>query len=595
MCGFTGVVSFGKINNDELKKSNQHSHCRGPDNLSNLVGGGDVNYNLWFNRLAILDLSEKANQPMISKDSNYILMFNGEIYNSLKLREKLSKLDYKFKTSHSDTETLFAGLQLFGVDFINKIEGQYAFIFFNKKERKIYLARDRVGQKPLYMHVNNQELLFGSNLKSILEIKKNNRVDVDSLQQYLAYGVNFSPRTLFKDIHKIPAGNYIEIDYSQDTFTSKNIQYWNISSYIDDKKFDQEEFEELFSESVSKRMLADVGIANFLSGGIDSTSIVKNLSDNGFQVNTFSVIIKNKKYNEKKYIQEVVDKYYTKHEEVTVDENIPKKIIRDAIRSLDEPYGDPSVVPSYYLSQLISSKYKVAISGDGGDELLGGYFRIKNHLMKKSKLNNLISKLYHISPSLMGSGTNFKSLDSNIFKSYLTYLEDLKFLNFFGISKFSEYLRINPFKKEVDYKVLLTAEYKYYLADQMMYKVDRTSMANSLEVRSPFVDHKLIEYIFSHSTEYFHTKIQKLPLRKYLSLDFSSEFLDRPKQGFVFDYKQWVYSNFDMIINELEKSELTTFLNTKKLHKLNIFKTRINALRLWRVYVLVNYLDEINS
>ena len=592
MCGFTGSVSFNEIDEIKLEKSNIHSHCRGPDNISNVVGKDDVCYNLWFNRLAILDLSTKANQPMVSEDSNSIIMFNGEIYNSNILREKISGHNYNFQTSHSDTETLFAGLNIYGINFINELDGQFSFFYLNKKKKKIYFARDRVGQKPLYVSTTKKNILFASNLRSILEFKSNVEIDNDSINQYLAYGANFAPRTLFKNIYKISAGNYLEIDYGGGEFIKRSVEYWNPASFIDNKKFNQVEFESLFAESVSKRMISDVEIANFLSGGIDSTSIVKNLSDLNYKVNTFSVIVGNQKYNEKKYIQKVVNKYKTNHKEIIVDERISNLIINEAIKCLDEPYGDPSVVPSYYISKLISKNYKVAISGDGGDELLGGYYRLKNHLKKKKYLDNLISNLYKIYPSFLGTGSKLKSLSSNSFEAYLSYLEDAKFIKLLGINELAKSLRANINEKEPLYKSLLSLEYKYYLADQMMFKVDRTSMANSVEVRSPLVDHKLVEYIFSHSFEYFDSKNQKLPLQSYLSNDFSTKFLNRPKQGFVFDYKKWVYKNFSIINEEIVSSKLDKFVSSKSLLKLKFIKTRINALRIWRLFVLASYLNE---
>ena len=595
MCGFTGTLSFNEIDEVQLEKSNQHSHCRGPDNISNIKGKKDIHYNLWFNRLAIVDLSTQANQPMVSQDSSSLIMFNGEIYNSNILREKISKHNYKFQTSHSDTETLFAGLNIYGINFINEISGQFSFVYIDKKKKKVYFARDRIGQKPLYINTTEEDILFASNLRSILDYKNKVEVDKESIDQYLAYGTNFAPRTLFKDIFKIPAAHYLEIDYEGGKFIKKSVEYWNPLSFLDNKEFIQAEFETLFEESVVKRMIADVEIANFLSGGIDSTSIVKNLTNLNYKVNTFSVLVGNEKYNEKKYIQQVVNKYKTNHEEIIVDEKISNKLIREAIQCLDEPYGDPSVVPSYYISKLISQKFKVAISGDGGDELLGGYYRLKTHLKKKNYIIKLISKLYSIYPAFLGTGSKFKSLNNNDFEAYISFLEDSKFIKLLGISQLPDSLRIKMNSKIPLYKSLLAMEYKYYLSDQMMFKVDRTSMAHSVEVRSPLVDHKLVEYIFSHSFEYFGSNNQKLPLQNYLSNDFSQDFLNRPKQGFVFDYKKWIYKNFSLIKKEIESSQLKKFINSKYLYKLNFIKTRINALRIWKLFVLASYLNETSK
>ncbi len=595
MCGFTGELSFNKIDNSLLRDANNHSICRGPDNLTNYVDGGELNIDLWFNRLAIIDLNEKANQPMTSEDSNSILMFNGEIYNSGELRNDLEANGVKFRTSHSDTETLLVGLDLFGIDFITKLEGQFSFVHINKSNKKAYFVRDRLGQKPLYYKFNEKRVIFCSNLKSILDIDNELSVDPKSIEQYIAYGVNFAPRTLFKEIKKIKPATYLEIDFSDNKFEIKEKKYWEPDIYLDNKIFNYKIFQKLFSESVRKRTISDVPLATFLSGGIDSTSIVKKLNDLDYPTNTFSVVVNNEKYNEKEFIDKVVNTYETEHYEANIDFEISDEIINKSIKSLDEPYSDPSVVPSYYLSELISTKYKVAISGDGGDELLGGYYRIKNHLKKNRFLKNVLSKLYYFYPAMMGSGTNLKSMSNNYIESYISYLEDGKFYKMLFKKNISKDLRININKSGSTYKTLLKTDYAYYLSDQMMFKVDRTSMSNSLEVRSPFVDHKLIEYIFSHNTDYFDGSAQKLPLRKYLSSDFDKYFLNRPKQGFVFDYKNWVFSNLDNIFYTINRSILKEYINIKKLYKLRLFKTRINSLRIWRIYVLACYLNDIND
>ena len=593
MCGFIGCVSFKEIESVNLQKANYHSKCRGPDDTSQLTHNSDINYDLWFNRLAIVDLSSNANQPMVSKTLGSVLMFNGEIYNSRNLRKKIT--NYNFLTSHSDTETLLAGLDQFGINFIKELEGQFSFFYLNKKMKKIYLVRDRVGQKPMYFSCNSSSLNFASNLKSLLIYEKNYFIDKESITQYLSFGVNFSPNTIFKNIFKLSPGTIAEIDYSEKKFVLKTKEFWNPKSFINEEPFKQSEFIEIFSDSVEKRMIADVEIANFLSGGIDSTTIVKNLNDLGKPVNTFSVIIKSSKYNEKEFIDEVVKKFNTNHREVLIDEKLSNDLIKKALKSLDEPFGDPSVVPSFFLSNLISSEFKVAISGDGGDELLGGYKRLKNYFSNKNALTNFISKAYKMYPTFLGTGTNLQSKNNDKFVAYKAFLEDEKFTNLLVEKSTNKKIKLNDFGKEVEFKEILQYEYKHYLSDQMMFKVDRTSMANSLEVRSPFVDHKLIEYIFSHSYEYLNTGNQKEPLRKYLSSNFDKNFLDRPKQGFVFDYQSWVFSNLDFIFDTINNSKINSYINLTSLNKIKLIKSRINALRIWRIFVLANYLNEIND
>ena len=247
MCGFTGVISLESINNENTKDSNQFSLCRGPDNQKNLTGScGKYNYDLWFNRLSIIDLSEKANQPMKSYISDSIIMFNGEIYNSEYLRNKIIGKKYEFTTSHSDTETLLAGLEIFGIEFIEQIDGQFSIFYWNKRLNKIYLIKDRLGQKPLYFSISKNELLFASNKKSLLRMKKNLDINLNSIHQYIAYGVVFSPNTIYENIRKVIPGTYIEIDYKSDIFQQKDITYWKPENYLDDKSFNQDEFIEIF-------------------------------------------------------------------------------------------------------------------------------------------------------------------------------------------------------------------------------------------------------------------------------------------------------------------------------------------------------------
>ena len=595
MCGFTGCFSFKSINPRDIEEGNKIAVCRGPDNQKNISGNEGINFDLWFNRLSIIDLNENANQPMVSSSLNSLIMFNGEIYNSSSLRNKEDFKNYDFKTSHSDTETLLAGLDVSGIEFIQNLEGQFAFVYWNKKEQKIFFVKDRLSQKPLYFNLDQKTITFASNLRSLLKILKNTSLNDNFIKQYIAYGVVFSPNTIFDNILKIEPGHYIEIDYSNNSFNTLVKKYWQPTDFIENKKFSQEEFMDIFSQSVEKRLVSDVPIANFLSGGIDSTSIVKKISELGHKINTFSVVVDKSELNEELYINEVVSKYSTNHNQIRVESSISSENIFEALNCLDEPYGDPSIVPSYLLSKLISKEYKVAISGDGGDELLGGYSRMKNHLIKRNKLTNLYSQLYKVYHPLFGSGTRLKSFSSDFLAAQKSYLEDEKLVNLLYDTNINPESEISFINDKSSYKSVLINEYKFYLSEQMMLKVDRASMANSLEVRSPLVDNKLVEYILNTSHDYISKDLQKLPLVEYLKEDFDSLFLQRPKQGFVFDYKTWVFENFDLLSGIVNASELNNYFYSYKVNMLKKYKTRINALRIWRIFVLANYLNSIKS
>ena len=466
---------------------------------------------------------------------------------------------------------------------------------FDESNNKFYLIRDRLGQKPLYLNFNNKRVDFGSNLISLLKISKNTSLDEQEIYNYLAYGINNSPKTLFKSITKVKPGEIVSIDLGKTQFSISKFNYWNIEDYQDEKNFNEEEFFDIFSESLKLRIEADVPVSNFLSGGIDSTSVVKNMLDKGHEINSFSVYIDNPKYDESEYIKQVVKKYDLNHEFVKITSEIKNKDIFESLDCLDEPYYDPSVVPSYLLSREIAKKYKVAISGDGGDELLGGYQRTILSLNKASFFKNLFSKLYFLYPAVLGTGNKLLSNSNNLEKRFRSFLEDQKLINLFGIKADQyNYASHLSFDNKNIYKNLLIGDYRFYLPEMMMFKIDRTSMANSLEIRSPFVDNKLIEYVMSTSTHYIDFEKPKNLLKNYLREDFNDKFLNRKKQGFVFDVEEWVYTNLDIVTDIISRGNVVNNLDKNITSKLMINKSRINGQRIWKLFVLENYLQRNN-
>ena len=594
MCGYIGKVSFSTFDDKDLESSNSFITCRGPDSKRKTKNfDEDLKYSLIFNRLSILDLNEKANQPMFSKNKEQILMFNGEIYNHRELRRDLEK-KIEFITDHSDTEVVLNGIYIHGIEFVKKLRGQFSFFYLDKKKKKIYLARDRVGQKPLYYKQTDESLIFASNLKSLVSFEGVYELDQKSVIEYLNYGAVSSPNTILSGFKKVNPSEIIEFEYKNNFIDKKIIKYWEIESYIGNKTFDNEEFFNVFSDSINIRNEADVPIASFLSGGIDSSSIIKNLFNNKNDINTFSIKVDNKKYDEGPWSDLVANKYETNHKSVMVSSNINLEAINESIDCLDEPYSDPSVVPSYMLSKEISKYYKVAISGDGGDELLGGYTRTALSLKNTSNMSNLISNLYPIYPSFMGTGNYFLSKSNNLDSKYSSFLEDKKLLKLLKLKNDDTRNNINIIKNIDPYKSLLIADYNFYLPDMMLFKIDRTSMANSLEIRSPFVDHKLIEYIFSHDTNYYSTNNSKALLKEYLQEDFGNNFVNRRKQGFVFDIENWIFSNIKEISGIIYSGKVNEIITKSTIKSLSRYKSRINSHRIWKLYVLNNYLSRLN-
>lgn len=596
MCGYIGSVSFNTIDYEKLSKCNSALICRGPDSKKFIQGvDNNINYAFIFNRLSILDLSEKADQPMLTETGNQILMFNGEIYNNRDLRENLLQKGAKFMTSHSDTEVILNGLYIEGIDYLKKLRGQFSIFYLDKVEKIIYLARDRLGQKPLYYRNTETSFEFSSNLKSLLNFNSNFEIDSLQMLNYLNLGIVPSPNTLFKGFKKLLPGSYIKIKYSGKKFEEISKTYWKTDDYLNTKKFQSDEFFSILYDAVNLRMIADVKVANFLSGGIDSTSIVKILHDKGEEINTFSVDVENKKYDESKWSKLVSEKYSTNHSFIKISSSIEMEDIEDSLSSLDEPYSDPSVIPSFLLSKHISKQYKVAISGDGGDELLGGYKRTALSLHENTKFKNTLSKLYSIYPSFLGSGNYFLSKSNSFANVYRSFLEDKKLLKLFGINSSVYQFPINETLEIDKYKSLIEADYNFYLPEMMMFKIDRTSMANSLEVRSPFVDHKLVEYVLSHETSYYDKLHTKKILKEFLLEDFNREFIDREKKGFVFDLENWIYENFKFVKTNLLEGVLNNYFNINNLKYLKVNKSRINAHRMWKLYVLERYLHNVKS
>lgn len=592
MCGFLGKMSFNDFDKTDIITPNKKILCRGPDKTKDLTfSNKGTQTSLIFNRLAILDLSEKADQPMVSRDDNYILMFNGEIFNHVGLRRRLEKSGSTFYTSHSDTEVVLEGLISEGLKFVTELRGQFSICFIDKKAGRVHLIRDRLGQKPLYYTSSNTDLIFGSNLNSVQELIDKPSINEKQVINYIKYGVTGKGETLLNSVNKVLPAEVVTIDYKNLSFSVFKEKYWSIQDKIDNKKFVTEEFIDKFSEAVRIRADADVPVANFLSGGLDSTSIVKNMHDQNIGINSFTVASDNKIYDESFRAKTTSLKYQTNHQVSNITEEITMDLIDDAIGSLDEPYSDPSVVPSYLISKKISEKYKVAITGDGGDELLGGYQRTKISMKNPNIYMRPLSYVYKLYPPYLGTGAKFLSKNSDISVRYRAFLEDNNLLR---LLKIKQNKAENLIESEVtikDYKSMLLSDYQFYLPEMMMYKIDRTSMANSIETRSPFVDHELIEYVFSHTTEYTEGQGQKQVLKDYLVGDFGKEFVNRKKQGFVFDIESWIFNNVNYFYENIKNSHLSNYIDLTSLNLLKLNKSRINSHRIWKLYVLGKFIN----
>lgn len=600
MCGFIGTFSKNKIDQNRIEEANNHLICRGPDHKNAYAGNlnekfgmkNTLNFSFIFNRLSIIDLSDTANQPMISTIFNTTLMFNGEIYNHENLRKELEAEGVKFFTDHSDTEVVLNGLSTQGPSFVKKLIGQFSIAFLDHNSEKVYLIRDRLGQKPLFYFIDNNNISFSSNLKSLIRLNNKFDLDNDSIDEFLNLGVVTSPNTIFKNHQKVEPGQLIEIDLKEN-FNKKTEYYWKLEDSYGTSKFDSDVFYDLLFDSIKMRNVSDVPIANFLSGGIDSSLIVMFQSLIQSKPNTFSVGYEDIKYDESKWSNLVSEKYSTNHDLMFLNIDDLKNLVDDSLNIFDEPYADPSVLPSYSISKLISENYKVAISGDGGDELSGGYSRT-HQTLKSSNFNHAILKvIYDMYPSYLGSGINILRNSNNKIAAYSTYFEDKKLLNLLNIKQNNNFVEKFITSDFTNYKNLMFTEYKFYLSEQMMLKVDRTSMASSLEVRSPFVDHRIVEYLFSINEKDYISKEPKFILKELLADDFDSKFLNRKKMGFVFNVEDYIKNNI-MNIEKILFNGLDIFQkNSKQIKKLSIFHSRTNALRLWKMFTLQKFVNSL--
>ena len=597
MCGFLGSIGIDEVSEHSIKDANKYIECRGPDEtvFKNLTDSRfnfkntDYQHLQIFNRLSIIDLTNLGSQPMFSDEKSTSILFNGEIFNHKELRAEMESEGLVFKSNNSDTEVLLLGFSKYGKDFVNRVIGQFSIVFFDYKKNLIFLIRDRLGQKPLFYSFQDESLVFGSNLKSIVNLTNNRKINQNSVSEYLNIGVVTSPNTIFENIYKVKPAEIIELHISNIISKKSSEVYWNIEDFVDNKEFDESHFKDLLSDSVRLRNIADVPVACFLSGGIDSSTIVKLLTESGESVNTFSISYEDPKYDEKQWFEQVKEKYKTNHTTETVGKKIDIDHIMESIEIFDEPYSDPSNFPSYMISKKISEKYKAAISGDGGDELVGGYKRV-NKILNRKKQFNFLRYFYNIYPNFLGTGNIFHRNSSDISEAYNSFFWDRKFLSILGIKDYKPSDYFQNISKDL-YKSLLISDYKLYLSEMMTLKVDRTSMANSLEVRSPFIDHRLIEYILSTKPSYVDYGIPKKIFKEYLSEDFDSEFINREKMGFVFNLEEWIYSNKDKVFTELKNGNLSKIIKIEKINLLLLNKSRINANRIWKLYLLEKYLS----
>lgn len=579
MCGIVGELRFqGKsVNTAIIEKMRDRLVHRGPDDKGLFV---DKQIGLGFRRLAILDLTAAGHQPMQSDDREITIVFNGEIYNFKERKKELEQKGYFFK-SQSDTEVIIALYKEYGMEFMKYLRGMFAIAIWDSKRQRLILVRDRLGKKPLKFYRDNHGIIFASELKAILEHPRvQKKIDPIAIHHYLTLQYVPAPLTGFIGIEKLPAGHFVVIE--NDKMIIK--RYWDLKFITNNQLTEDEWTEKILNELrtvVRMRLISDVPLGAFLSGGIDSSAIVALMAEYSNQpVKTFSIGFEEDRYNELPYARQIAKLYNTDHTEFIVKpQNVD--ILPQIAWQYEEPYADSSALPTFLLAQLTRQHVTVALNGDGGDENFGGYERYPIYMLasRLSKWPSLIRPLMNaiaraargIYPTdFTNRSARFSStLASPPARRYLEYLQyfsdEYKTTNY--TSDFREQtnnigptwntfslLMDNTYTNEPINQALYT-DIKTYLPDDLLVKVDIASMAWSLEGRSPLLDHVFMELTATiPATLKVRGWQKKYIFRKALKNIVPDNILNRPKRGFSIPIDKWFRGELNQLIeNHLEK------------------------------------------
>lgn len=561
MCGIAGMIGRQDdiVDAADVRRMCQTIIHRGPDD-EGIYAKGPVG--LGMRRLSIIDLSG-GRQPIHNEDQSVWVVFNGEIYNFPELRRELEARGHHFYT-HSDTEVIVHLYEEMGSDCVKKLRGMFAIALYDERRQLLLLARDRMGKKPLhYAHVNGQ-LFFGSEIKTILAVAPElAEVNPEGILQYFYFGYIPDPLTAFPKIHKLPPGHLLEYSAGRTTLR----QYWDVPAFGTNHKTSEEEcLEELerrLAEAVRIRLISDVPLGALLSGGVDSSIVVALMARNSAsKVKTFSIGFRNQDFNEGEYARMVAERFGTDHHDLVVEPNISEAL--DLLsHMMEEPFGDSSMIPTYYVSKLARQHVTVALSGDGGDELFAGYDRyIVNLRRGRYVIPPWMGQLYrdYVYPRLPQEVRGRKFAWNISLPQRERYLDGLSFLpalhrerslftdDFVATARqlahplrqFEDYYDRAPAQDPLSR--LLYLDMKTYLTADILAKVDRMSMATSLEMRCPILDHELVEWVAGLPVKYkFQSGTRKYLLKKLaVRLGIPPALLHRRKQGFSLPLVHWM-------------------------------------------------------
>ena len=613
MCGICGYIGDFDISLEVLKKMNDTMYHRGPNDSGAEIYStqGNKYVGLAQRRLSIMDLSMLGHQPMHSNDGRITVVFNGEIYNFKEIREQITT--YSFK-SQCDTEVIIAAYLEWGIDCVNKFNGMFAFALYDRRDESLFLVRDRIGKKPLYYYHNGNDFVFASECKPILHypyfVKK---INLNVLPFFFCNQYIQAPETIFENVYKLEPGSILH--YKNNKITIK--KYWDVvekhnslrENLITDYEEAKANFDLLLNEAIAMRMVADVPVGTFLSGGIDSslvTAIAQRYADS--KLKTFSIGFHDNECNEAEYARAIAEYLGTEHTEYYISEMEALSMIEDMPKYYDEPFADSSQIPTMLVSKIAKEQVTVVLTGDGADEFFCGY-SVKYENVKKAQNFDCIGNLIYKAGNFPGVGNIIGKILPNKVKLVVDnrVSEERTQFGVNGIKNISDFiLKHSGGKEKFDAVRFLQNDWQdeAMLIDQYTYlpsvlsKVDRASMKYSLECRSPFMDYRIMElsYQMPQSFKYDSTSRGKR-IVKDIAYDYiPRKLLERKKHGFCAPIESWMKNNLKEQILQysqisfLEKQGIFKPLETNKLvreyfsEKYPFCKADMNAF-MWRYFV----------
>ena len=596
MCGITGFIDFNRKSSAEILQAMAKSIIhRGPDDAgSEFFSTEQAHIGLGFRRLAILDLSPSGHQPMLNPITGQWIVFNGEVYNFREIKKELEGLGHSF-VSTGDTEVILKSFQQWGKTCVNRFIGMFAILIYDPNKNRVTCYRDRAGVKPFYYYFADNVFLFGSELKTFHQHPSfKPKQNLNALALFFKHGYISAPHTIFENTYKLNPGSMLELDLNTKELTTSS--YWNILDYYNKPKLNLsfnealEQTEDLLVSAFNYRLIADVPVGVFLSGGYDSSCVAALLQkNNSGKINTYTIGFEDENFNEANYAKAVADYLGTSHHEYYCTFKEAKELIPKLADIYDEPFGDSSAIPTTLVSSIARKHVTVALSADGGDELFAGYprhLKSVNQIQRLSKIPGVIkstaSALVPTGSQMLAIANRKAKLKEILQKNQIEKVFDV-INQTYASKELSQLLKKEVFELDTPFTSqtlsphtdildhILALEYNTYLPDDILQKVDRASMSVSLEGREPFLDHRLSEFVAQLPSDYkMKDGKQKILLKEIVHRHIPRELMERKKMGFGVPVKDWCRTDLKDVFMEV--------MSDKALDDSGVFETKEIAL-----------------